>query len=137
MNTVSIRAPWEDLPLEARAAVRAQLGSPVVEIVHPEDGFTHGLAVRVKCANGSEVSLKAADIAARMASHYQAEATAGKHLPTVVAPRLVWSLETGNWIVNAFESVQGREPDLQPRSADLSSVLDAVGVLEQELTRNR
>ncbi|MFD4863389.1 phosphotransferase [Streptomyces atratus] len=134
MNTVSVRARWEDLPLEVRAAVQARLGSSVVEVVYPEGGFTQGLAVRVTCADGSEVFLKAVDLAARMASHYQAEAAVGKHLPTVVAPRLVWSLEASSWIVNAFESVRGREPDLRPGSADLNGVLDVVGVLEQELT---
>ncbi|MFB7919392.1 hypothetical protein [Streptomyces sp. NPDC056061] len=134
MSTVSVRARWEDLPLEVRAAVQARLGSSVVEVVYPEGGFTQGLAVRVTCADGREVFLKAVDLAARMASHYQAEAAVGKHLPAAVAPRLVWSLETSNWIVNAFESVRGREPELRPGSADLNGVLDVVGVLEQELT---
>ncbi|MFE7617555.1 phosphotransferase family protein [Streptomyces sp. NPDC057496] len=134
MDTVSVRARWEDLPLEVRAAVQGRLGSSVVEVFYPEGGFTRGLAVRVRCADGGEVFLKAVGLAARMASHYRAEAVVGKYLSAVVAPRLVWSLEVGGWIVNAFEPVRGREPDLRPGSADLNGVLDAVGALEQELT---
>lgn len=134
MNAASVRARWEDLPREARALVQARLGSPVVEAVYPGGGFTQGLAVRVRCADGSEVFLKAADLAAAMASHYRAEAVVGAHLPAAVAPWLMWSSETGGWIVNAFEAVRGAEPDLRPGSADLSPVLDVVGALERELT---
>ncbi|WP_413751768.1 hypothetical protein NRF20_00720 [Streptomyces sp. R-74717] len=90
--------------------------------------------MRVRCADGSEVFLKAADLAAAMASHYRAEAVVGEHLPAAVAPQLMWSLEASGWIVNAFEAVRGREPDLRPGSADLSPVLDVVGALERELT---
>ncbi|MFI6730382.1 hypothetical protein [Streptomyces atratus] len=134
MNAASVRARWEDLPHEVRALVQARLGSPVVEVVYPGGGFTQGLAVRVRCADGSEVFLKAADLAAAMASHYRAEAVVGEHLPAAVAPQLMWSLEASGWIVNAFEAVRGREPDLRPGSADLSPVLDVVGALERELT---
>ncbi|MFE4337014.1 phosphotransferase, partial [Streptomyces sp. NPDC056831] len=134
MNTPSVRPRWEGLPDEVRAKVQARLGSPVVEVSYPEGGFTPGLAVRLTCADRSEVFLKAADGALPMASHYRAEAVVGEHLPAVVAPRLWWSLESHGWIVNAFEAVLGGEPDLRPGSADLPGVLDVVGSLEQELT---
>ncbi|MFJ2095196.1 phosphotransferase [Streptomyces sp. NPDC087901] len=134
MNTPSVRPRWEGLPAEVRAKVQARLGSPVVEVSYPEGGFTRGLAVRLTCADRSEVFVKAADLALPMASHYRAEALVGEHLPSVIAPRLWWSLESHGWIVNAFEAVLGRGPDLGPGSADLPGVLDAVGSLERELT---
>lgn len=83
---------------------------------------------------GGEVFLKASPLGARMASHYRAEAVVGAHLPTAIAPEFLWSLEAGGWVVNAFESVRGREPGLWPGSADLIGALDAVGGLERELT---
>lgn len=130
----SERARWKDLPPEVQDAVQARAGSTVVNVVYPTGGFTQGLAALVACADGSEVFLKASPLAARMASHYRAEATVGKHLRASVAPLLLWSLEAGDWIVNAFEPVQGREPGLRPGSADLDGVLDAVAMLERELT---
>lgn len=60
--------------------------SPVVEVSYPEGGFTPGLALRLRCADRSEVFLKAADLALPMASHYRAEAVVGEHLPSVIAP---------------------------------------------------
>ncbi|MFE9847717.1 phosphotransferase [Streptomyces sp. NPDC005576] len=134
MNAGSVRARWEDLPREVRDAVEARVGPPVVDFVYPAGGFTEGLAARVRSADGGEVFLKASPLGARMASHYRAEAAVGKSLPTAVAPLLLWSMEAGDWIVNAFEPVQGREPDLRPGSADLDGVLDAVGLMEKELT---
>ncbi|MFF3904364.1 phosphotransferase [[Kitasatospora] papulosa] len=134
MNTPSVRPRWEGLPDEVRARVQARLGSPVVEVGYPEGGFTPGLAVRLTCADRSEVFLKAADLALPMASHYRAEAVVGAHLPSGIAPELWWSLESHGWIVNAFEAVLGRGPDLRPGSADLRGVLDVVGSLERELT---
>lgn len=134
MNTPSVRPRWEDLPDAVRAKVQARLGSSVVEVSYPEGGFTPGLAVRLTCADRSEVFLKAADLALPMASHYRAEAVVGAHLPSVIAPELWWSVESLGWIVNAFEAVVGGEPDLRPGSADLPGVLDVVGSLERELT---
>ncbi|WP_157846374.1 phosphotransferase [Streptomyces anulatus] len=134
MNTPSVRPRWEDLPNDVRANVQARLGSPVVEVSHPEGGFTPGVAVRLTCADRNEVFLKAADLALPMASHYRAEAVVGEHLPSAIAPKLWWSLESHGWIVNAFEAVLGGEPDLRPGSADLPGVLDVVGSLERELT---
>ncbi len=134
MSTPSVRPRWEGLPGDVRAEVQARLGSPVVEVSYPEGGFTPGLAVRLTCADGSVVFLKAADVTLPMASHYRAEALVGEHLPSVIAPRLWWSLESRGWIVNAFEAVLGGQPDLRPGSADLPGVLDVVGSLERELT---
>ena len=88
MNTPSVRPRWEQLPDEVRAKVQARLGSPVVEVSYPDGGFTPGLAVRVTCADHSEVFLKAADGVLPMASHYRAEALVGKRLPSGIAPRL-------------------------------------------------
>ncbi|MGW0854954.1 phosphotransferase [Streptomyces sp. NPDC002690] len=134
MSADAGRARWEDLPSGVREAVRGRLGAPVVDVIHQGGGFTQGLAARVRCAGGGEVFLKASPLGARMASHYRAEAVVGEHLPTVIAPEFLWSLEVGDWVVNAFESVRGREPDLRPGSADLVGVLEAVGGLERGLT---
>lgn len=134
MKTPSARPRWEDLPDDVRAEVQARLGSPVVEISYPEGGFTPGLAVRLTCADGGQVFLKAADLALPMAAHYRAEAVVGERLPSGIAPRLWWSLESHGWIVNAFEAVLGGEPDLRPGSTDLPGVLDVIGSLAQELT---
>jgi hypothetical protein len=129
-----VRACWEDLPEQVRAAAEAHLASPVVEVSYPDGGFTQGLAARVTCVDRSEAFLKAADLSASMAEHYRAEAAVGSHLLATVAPQLLWSLEEGGWVVNAFEAVGGREPDLGSGSSDLPGVLDLVGSLERELT---
>ncbi|MCX5401984.1 phosphotransferase [Streptomyces sp. NBC_00102] len=133
MSAASVRVRWEDLPREVREAVQMRLGGRVVDVVHPEGGFTRGLAARVTYAGG-EVFLKASPVAARTASHHRAEAMVGRFLPVAIAPEFLWSLVTAGWIVNAFEAVRGREPDLRPGSTDLTGVLDAVGALERELT---
>lgn len=125
---------WEGLPREAQAEVEARLGSSVVDVVYPQGGFTGGLAARLVVVDGHEVFLKASPLEAGMASHYRAEAAVGGYLPRAVAPELLWSLEVCGWVVNAFESVRGGEPDVRPGSADLGSVLDAVAGLERELT---
>lgn len=53
-----------------------------------------------------------------------------RHLPDI-APRLVWHVESDEWLVLAFEFVDGRHADLTPGSADLSLVAEVVGDLSR------
>ncbi|GAB7189014.1 hypothetical protein ATKI12_8845 [Kitasatospora sp. Ki12] len=65
---------------------------------------------------------------------YRAEAAAGADLPSRVAPALLWTVETGGWLVLGFEDVDGTNPDLAPGSPGLGAVLAAVAGLGELLT---
>ena len=108
------RLTWRDLPAAVRALIEGRLGSPVVGAVSAPGGFTPGLASRVDSAAGSTVFIKAISAAQTPDGplFYRREIEMASALPAAApAPRLLWSHDDGDWVVLAFEHVEGRNPD--------------------------
>ncbi|WP_157882306.1 phosphotransferase family protein [Streptomyces rubellomurinus] len=101
---------------------------------YPSGGFTPGIAARLRLADGGRVFIKGVPAEDRTAGMYRAEAAVGPHLPSGVAPALLWTVETGGWLVLGFEDVDGTTPEIAPGSAGLGAVLATVGELGGLLT---
>jgi hypothetical protein len=67
---------------------------------------------------------------ARMHRH---EALVNPWLP-LLAPRLLWRVDTDGWLLLGFEHAAGRHANLSPASPDLPLVADAVTTLAWDLT---
>lgn len=51
-----------------------------------------------------------------LAGKYRAEATTARQLPeTTPAPRLRWNADIADWVVLAFDDINGRHAQLSPR----------------------
>lgn len=97
-------------------------------------GFTPGFAAVLELADGHQVFVKAVSPAQNEHSPVLArqEIAAASSIPeSVPAPRLLWSLDDGDWVVLGFEAVVGRSPELPWRATDLERVLDALVDLSQ------
>ncbi len=130
------RATWDQLPTHVRAAVEARLGSPVAASQSLPGGFTPGLASTLRTAAGGVVFVKAICTALTPEGPeiYRREAVIAAALPAdVPSPPLLWSYDDGDWVVLAFEHVQGRPP-MTSRTAELAQVLDTATRLAQTLT---
>lgn len=123
------RQVWDDLPAPVRAGIEARLGAPVVDAASQAGGFSPGVACRVLLADGRRAFVKAISGTAypRSVGLYRAEAAVAALLPPAVpAPRLLWSTDDGDWVVLAFEVVDGHPPALPWRTPELSRVLAAL-----------
>ncbi|MFJ1709501.1 phosphotransferase family protein [Kitasatospora sp. NPDC088346] len=128
------RPGWGDLPPAVTAEVEARVGAPLAAVDYPSGGFTPGLAARAAFADGSRAFLKGIPTGDGTAGMYRAEAAVGALLPESVAPALLWSVETGDWLVLSFEDLSGGAPDLSPGAAGVGPALDVVGELARTLT---
>jgi aminoglycoside phosphotransferase (APT) family kinase protein len=131
------RLAWAELPAPVRAAVEARLGAPVVAARDQSGGFSPGLAARLRLADGQRVFVKAVNAARNPESPgmYRREAAVMATLPAgVPAPRLRWSEDDGDWVVLAFDEVDGVPPELPWRAGDLHRVLAALTDLSAALT---
>jgi hypothetical protein len=108
---------WPDLPDAARAAVERVAG-PVRGAVSAAHGDNSALAARLSLVDGGEVFCKGAPLDARNLWMYRNEARFNPRLGGL-APRLLWTVEGGGWLVLGFESVAGAQADLAPGSPDL------------------
>ncbi len=128
---------WAALPEATRAAIEAELGAPVVAATTQRGGFSPGLASRLRLADGTEVFLKLVQAAVNPSSIdiHRREARIAAALPSVPeCPRLLWSIDAGDWVALAFEYIDGHTPSLPWRASDLDRVLGALGDLSDALT---
>jgi hypothetical protein len=127
------RYAWEQLPHDVREGIESHCG-PVLSTVNPPIGHHSDLSVIVHAGGGLSVFCKGARLLderkARMREH---EARVTPHLP-LLAPRLLWQVRTGEWLVHGYEHVGGRCADLSPGSRDLPHVAHTVAVLAASLT---
>ena len=130
------RLEWRFLPPRLRAYVERRCGSPVVEAVSQNSGFTPGFASVLTCADGSRHFVKAASAHAQrtFADCYREEARKLAALPdSVPAPRLRWLLDD-DWVVLGLEYVDARNPARPWRLDQLDACLDALEFVADVLT---
>jgi Ser/Thr protein kinase RdoA (MazF antagonist) len=122
------RSTWAEAPQIVRRALEDALGSEVTEAVSQTGGFSSGSADRLVLADGRRVFAKSVDRARNIGTYelHQREAAVVRDLPvSVSAPRLVVTIEQDDWVVVAFEDIDGH----QPGADDTTLVLDALGTL--------
>jgi aminoglycoside phosphotransferase (APT) family kinase protein len=131
------RLAWADAPAWLRAEVAARLGGEVVEAATQPTGFSPGLAVRLRLADGRRAFVKAVGPEPNPDSPgiHRGEARTMAALPrSAPAPRLLWSLDRHGWVALAFEDVDGAPPTLPWRPGELRRVLAMVAELAAALT---
>lgn len=131
------RPRWIDLPAFVRADIERLVGQRIESAVSCPGGYSPGFASRLLLADGNRVFVKAIN-AERWSMHadwHRTEArTAASLPPDLPVPRFLGSLEANDWVILAFECVDGREPEQPWRSSDLARVLAALTDLVDGLT---
>ena len=131
------RIEWAALPDATRDAIEARLGAPVVAATSQRGGFSPGLASRLRLADGTDVFLKLVQASVNPSSIdiHRREARIAAVLPAVPeCPRLLWSIDAGDWVALAFDCIDGTTPALPWRTADLDRVRAALADLSDALT---
>jgi aminoglycoside phosphotransferase (APT) family kinase protein len=134
---VGRRLAWVDVPGWLRGEVETRLGGRVMEAVTQPSGFSPGLAVRLRLADGPRAFVKAVGPEPNPDSPgiHRAEARTMVVLPrSAPAPRMLWSLDRDGWVALAFEDVDGAHPTLPWRPGELARVLAMVADLADALT---
>jgi aminoglycoside phosphotransferase (APT) family kinase protein len=117
-----------------REAVEERLGAAITEATNQPAGFSHGVAARVRLADGRRAFVKALPSDEHLADVLRNEIEVAEALPPgVPAPRLWFALEPGGWLVAVFDDVEGRHPDLS-NPGDLAAVLSTVDEMGRLLT---
>ncbi|HEX2032758.1 MAG TPA: aminoglycoside phosphotransferase family protein [Chloroflexota bacterium] len=133
------RLEWEQLPPALRATVEARLGARIVAAITQPSGFSPGVAVRLRLANGQRAFVKAVGPWPNphaAGAHRREAAIVAALPPAVPVPRLLWSHDEGEggWVVLAFEEVDGRHPAQPWRADELQRVLTTLQELATQLT---
>lgn len=131
----ALRPTWDSLPRAVRAAIEARTGAPVLRARSQDGGFTEGFASRLELSDGRRLFVKAAPEDGYAHPAYRQEARVVRGLPdAVAAPRLQWTLDAGDWVVLAFEDVEGATPQRPWDADELASVLRALEQLAAAMT---
>ncbi|MCP2256880.1 Phosphotransferase enzyme family protein [Streptoalloteichus tenebrarius] len=129
-----VRPSWAEVPGAVRAIVEERLGVSVRKAWGQVGGFTPGLASRLALADGRRVFVKGLPATHAQAASYRLEGRVAERLPErAPTPRLLFRVDD-EWIVLAFEDVDGREPNVRPGSPDLAAVLSALNGLAKAFT---
>ncbi|UGY92257.1 aminoglycoside phosphotransferase [Streptomyces gobiensis] len=116
------RTAWEVLPGAARQAVEAHTGT-----VKAADTASAGVMSHLACALYTEAGrffVKGTWLDDAVAWMYRREAEVAHRAP--LAPRPLWHVEAGGWLLCGYEYADGRHPDLSPRSPDIEQLLGAL-----------
>lgn len=116
---------WTDLPAVVREAIQSRTGK--VTDSRPADGDRSDITATLETEKGP-VFIKGAN-GGRFARSLSNEAATNPHVSSI-APRLLWQIEAGGWIVLGFEHVNGRHADYSPGSPDLPLLKAAVDRLQ-------
>ncbi|MDQ1462456.1 MAG: hypothetical protein QOI08_3940 [Actinomycetota bacterium] len=130
------RTQWAELPASVRAAIEDRFGARVVAAESQSGGFSPGLAARLRLTDGTRAFVKAVRSSPNVDSPpmYRREARVAAALPPdVPAPALRWSCDDGEWVVLAFDDVDGCSPALPWRAHELERVLAAIDELAARL----
>lgn len=131
------RLLWEHLPPLVRTEVEMRCGSPVVEAVSQDAGFTPGFASVLTCADGSRHFVKGASVVAlqAFAEAYREEGRKASALPAAApAPALRWRTEYDDWVLLCFEAIEARAPSRPWRPADLEAAMTMTTRIAETLT---
>jgi aminoglycoside phosphotransferase (APT) family kinase protein len=132
-----VRVPWEDVPIDVRSAIEERSGARVVEAVTQPQGFSPGLAARLRLDDGRRVFVKAVSEAANPDTHHihRREARILGALPaSAPAPRLLWTLDEMGWVALGLEDIDGRHPHEPWTEQDLALVVATVEQMAPALT---
>lgn len=116
---------WTDLPSEVRFAVQARTG-PVGDS-RPAGGDRSDITATLDTWTGP-VFVKGARTG-MFARSLLNEAATSPYV-SAIAPRMLWQIETGGWVVLGFEYVEGRHADYSPGSPDLPLLRAALEQLQ-------
>lgn len=120
-----------------RAALELRLGARVVEAVTQPQGFSPGLAARLRLEDGRRVFLKAVSAKANPDTPdiHRREARILAALPaTAPIARLLWSYDEMGWVALCLEDVDGRHPGEPWTDIDLDLVITGVEKMSRDLT---
>jgi hypothetical protein len=125
------RSDWTELPRDIRALIQGRTGK--IRSVHPAPDGNHANIASAVRAEGGMVFVKAAKKlperdGAEVAS-LRREAAINPHV-ALLAPRLLWTVEAGEWLALGFEHVRGRQPSFEPGSPDLEMLAATIERLQ-------
>jgi aminoglycoside phosphotransferase (APT) family kinase protein len=132
-----VRLQWDEVPEVARRAFADWAGSPVVAVLSQPSGFSPGVAARVRLSDGRGMFVKAIGPKPNPDSpaFHRMEARIVSALPAgVPAPRLRWVYDENNWVILAFDEIDGHHPAQPWRDDELQGILDGMVSLAGVLT---
>jgi aminoglycoside phosphotransferase (APT) family kinase protein len=120
-----------------RDALEERMGGRVLEAVTQPQGFSPGLAARMRLDDGRRVFVKAVGEEANPDTPgiHRREARVLAALPAVApAPRLLWTYDARGWVALGLEDIDGRHPHEPWTEADLRLVLTTLLKMARDLT---
>jgi hypothetical protein len=122
------RIEWHDLPEATRAAVERHTGQ-----VETAETAPHGVMSRLACI----VRTRAGRAFVKGTRQDDPQAWVYRHEAQVTrsasrAPRVLWEVDAGGWLLYGYEYIVGRYPDLTPGSGDLARLMRTLTVLSEE-----
>ncbi|WP_327235129.1 phosphotransferase [Streptomyces sp. NBC_01317] len=121
------RTAWLELPAEARSAVETHTGS-VEHARTAETGVMSRLACTLHTAAGP-VFVKGTRSDEPASWMYDYETRVTRVAP--LAPRVLWQVDAGGWLLTGYEHLIGAHPNLAPDSPDLGPFLDALTTMSE------
>src|SRR5207245_2484270 len=134
---MGVRVHGEEVPGSVRAALEARVGAPIVEAITQPQGFSPGLAARLRLDDGRRVFVKAVSEAANPDTPdiHRREARILAALPASAhAPRLLWTFDEQGWVALCLEDIDGRHPHEPWTEDDLNLVVETFTRMAADLT---
>ncbi|MEU7182325.1 MULTISPECIES: aminoglycoside phosphotransferase [Streptomyces] len=123
-----MRMHWTDLPTTTRDAVAARTG-PVYAAETADKGLNSEIAATLDTRTG-RVFVKGLRCDHPRVWTQQREANINAYVAPL-APRLLWTINDGEWNLLGFEHLDGRPADYRPGSDDLPLVAEAITTLSR------
>ena len=121
----------------ADEVLEARVGAPIVEAITQPQGFSPGLATRLRLDDGRRVFVKAVSEAANPDTPdiHRREARILAALPASAhAPRLLWTFDEQGWVALCLEDIDGRHPHEPWTEDDLNLVVETFTRMAADLT---
>ena len=129
MGRQGVRSAWGDMPGAVRSAIDEIAGSPVVDAVNLDGGFSPGPAARCTLADGRTVFVKAVGADLNPVSpemhRREGQVLAGLH-EDVPAPQLIGVFDDGDWVALVIEWIDGAMPIAPLSQHDVDRLLGLV-----------